>query len=231
MAAREGNWWSRAWGVVSVSAFAVHFGAAVYEAAVIAPLWCLDPPKSVTAWLAVAHRPDSSALFHPLAAVIVMSTAMSWISGLTTRGWRRWWLTLAALAAAAFAATTVMLVMPYERQLFGAVALGDSDGARIIALTGDWIRAAACRLAALLIGFWAAYRAQVAGMVADLPALQRAADFELGAVESARRAPRRGPEFSLGDDGQPEVSLGDEAANPRERWRGSLPARRRTAKK
>jgi len=231
MAVREGNWWSRAWGVVSVAAFAVHFGAAVYEAAVIAPLWCLDPPKSVSAWLTLAHRPDSSALFHPLGAVIVVATAMSWISGLTTRGWRRWWLTLAFAAAAAFAATTVVLVMPCERQLFGAVALGDADGARIVALTGDWIRAAAFRLAALLVGFWAAYRAQVAGMVADLPTAQRAADFELGPVERGRGATSRGHEFSLGDDGRPEVALGDEASNPRERWRGSLPARRRTAKK
>ena len=62
MAAREGSWWSRGWGVVALVAFAVYLGAAIYEAAVVAPLWSLSPPASVSAWAALKIRPDSSAL-------------------------------------------------------------------------------------------------------------------------------------------------------------------------
>ncbi|MFN2426580.1 MAG: hypothetical protein ABR587_09070 [Candidatus Binatia bacterium] len=229
MAAREGSWWSRGWGTIALVAFAVHLGAAVYEAAIIAPLWSLSPPQSVSAWAALQERPDSSGLFQPLVAVIVIATLMAWIFGLAERGWRRWWLTLALGCAAALAAVVVMHVMPCERALFGAAALGDPGSAMLIALTGEWIRAAGFRLAALLVGAWAAYRAQLAGMLGQAPAaaLRRAA----GASADGASASRRTRDFAFGDEAEAEMSLGDETANPRQRWQDSLPSRRRTAKK
>ena len=228
MAVREGSWWSRAWGVVAVMAFAVHLGAAVYEAVVIAPTWSLDPPKSVIAWVALAARPDSSTLFHPLTAVIVVASVMAWLSGIATRGWRRWWLTLMLIAAGALAAITVVVMLPCERELLRAAALGDDDSARIIAQTGDWMRAAASRLGALLVGAWAGYRAQLAGMLAEQPSGAMGEEFS-GDLPAAPAG--RSREFLFGDEEQPEIVLGDEALNPRERWRRSLRGRRRTAKK
>jgi len=222
MAEREGSWWSRGWGVIVLVAFAVYLGAAVYEAAVIAPMWSLTPPASVKAWAALDARPDSSALFQPLVAIIVVATSMAWISGISERGWRRWWLTLALACAGALAAIVVVMLMPCERSLFGAAALGDRDAADVVALTGEWIRAAAMRLAALLVGAWAAYRAQLAGMLGATSA---------SALREAPSTGRRARDFAFGDEVDDEVTLGDDAGNPRERWMTSLPRRRRTAKK
>jgi len=229
MATREGNWWSRAWGAVALAAFAAYFGAAIYEAAVVAPLWSLDPPKSVEAWKAVTVRPDSSSLFEPLAVVVVVATMMAWISGLATRGWRRWWLTLAMVAAAAVAAVTLVLVLPAERELFGPGA-DEGNAATVVAWTGEWIRAAAMRLAALLVGMWSLGRAQLAGGSAYARRAAGSEAFTIGTDGPPVRV-RRTREFSFGDDDRPEITLGDEAENPRERWRRSLPGNRRTAKK
>jgi len=229
MAAIEGGWWSRAWGAVALLAFAVHLGAAVYEAAIIAPLWSLTPPQSVVAWVAVKLRPDSSVLFQPLLAVIFVATTMSWLSGVTQRGWRRWWLTLSLVCAGALTFVVVVLLTPCERSLLHAAALGDGDPAAVVALTGDWIRAASFRLAALLVGAWSMYRAQLAGAAVFLPA-----GLLRGARSGSPVGPssgRRGREFAFGDEPEAELSLGDETANPRERWMATLPRRRRTAKK
>jgi hypothetical protein len=221
MVEREGSLWSRAWGALALLAFAVHLGACVYEAAVIAPLWSLAPPVSVAAWAQLEIRPDSSQLFQTLVAIIAISTGIAWISGVSERGWRRWWLTLALACAGSLVVVVVMFVTPVERALFGAAAIGGRDGAGVVALTGEWVRAAAFRMGVLLIGTWAAYRAQAAGGV-------RASDFE---ADEAPAGGRRVRDFSFGDEPDEEMSLGDDAANPRERWRSTLPARRRTAKK
>jgi hypothetical protein len=229
MAQREGSWWSRGWGTVALLGFAIYLGAAVYEAAVIAPLWSAAPPASVSAWAALPIRPDSSALFQPLVAIIVVATSMAWMSGLTERGWRRWWLTVALACAAALAADVVLLLTPCERSLFGAAALADHDNAVLIALTGDWIRASAFRFAALIVGAWSTYRAQLAGM---LGASTSTVLNEAASAASATPArSRRTREFAFGDELEEEVTLGEEAVNPRERWRTSLPRRHRTAKK
>ncbi len=219
--AREGSLWSRTWGGIAVLAFAVHLGAAVYEAVVIAPLWSLAPPSSVSAWMAASPRPDSSLLFHPLVAVIAVATAMAWTSGLLERGRRRWWLTLALACASAVAFVTVTQIVPVEDALFGAARADGADAASLVALTGDWVRASALRLAALLVGAWAASRAQ------GSPAFPGVRATPVPAASERRRT----REFSFGDEAEEEVTLGDSPASPRERWRSSLPARRRTAKK
>lgn len=225
VAVREGNWWSRAWGAVAVLGYALLLGAAAYEAALIAPLWSLAPPDSVREWVALSSRPDSSALFQPLVAVTVVASAMAWMSGLLERGWRRWWLTLSLCGAGGLAAVTVLHILPCERDLFSAASLGERDPAFVISLTNEWIRAASLRMAALVVGGWAAYRAQLAGMLGDIPAARRAAS----AAASSRARPAR--DFAFGDDDAPDVTLGEEASPARDRWRGSLQGRRRTAKK
>lgn len=234
MATREGSWWSRAWGTVAVAAFALHLGGAVYEAAVLAPVWSIDPPKSVIEWVANDLRPDSSILFHPLAVIIALSTSMAWLSGITARGWRRWWLTLALASAGALGAITVQLMLPVERELFAGATRARADAtdaahaAEIIAWTNEWVRVAAFRLAALLVGAWASYRAQLAGMLGErAPALSQASDDD-GPVVPARR---RAGEFSFGDEPDSELTLGDDVENPRQRWRRSLADHRRRAKK
>jgi hypothetical protein len=229
VASREGNWWSRSWGAVALAAFAVHLGAAVYEAVVIAPLWSVDPPKTVTAWNALALKPDSSTLFEPLVAVLVVATSMAWMSGIGTRGWRRWWLTLSLLAAGGVAATTLLFVMPAERELFGAGALA-GNAATIIAWTGDWMRAALMRMGALLVGMWSLYRAQLSGTSSSAERVAGEESLAQTPPGGASRL-RRAREFSFGDEPDSEISLGDEAENPRQRWRRSLPGHRRTAKK
>jgi len=233
----RGSWWSRACGFVAVTSFAVHLGAAVYEAAVVAPLWSLAPPDSVAAWAALRPHPDSATLFQPLVAVIAVAAAMAWLSGLTARGWRLAWLTLELISAGALAAITVLLVIPAERELFGAAALDDSNAAATVAWTGEWMRAAAFRFAALLVGSWSAYRAQLAGMIGDRRARAFANDeadedeFVIGTGREAGRGGRRAREFSFGDEPEEETSLAGEAASARKRWLSSLPGRRRTAKK
>jgi hypothetical protein len=221
MVEREGSLWSRAWGALAMLAFAVHLGACVYEAAVIAPLWSLTPPASVAAWATLELRPDPSQLFQTLLALIAISTGLAWISAISERGWRRWWLTLALICAGSLVVVVVMFITPVERALFGTAAIGGRDSAGVVALTGDWVRAAAIRMAVLLVGAWAAYRAQSAGGV-------RASVFE---ADEAPAGGRRARDFSFGDEPDEEMRLGDDAANPRERWRSTLPARRRTAKK
>jgi hypothetical protein len=233
MASREGTWWSRAWGTIAVAAFAVHVGAAVYEAAVLAPLWSIDPPKSIGAWNALAMRPDSSSLFDPLVAIIALATAMSWLSGILTRGWRRWWLTLTLACAGTLVVVTMQMIMPVERELFGAGALR-ADDATVVAWTGDWIRGAALRLAALVVGTWSAYRAQLAGMMAERIVVAAGAGdvFVDEDLRGGRR--RRARDFSFGDEPDTDLTIGDETVHPlqpRQRWRQSLPDRRRTAKK
>ena len=221
MVEREGSLWSRAWGALAVLAFAVHLGACVYEAAVIAPLWSLTPPASVAAWATLELRPDPSQLFQTLLAIIAISTGLAWISGISERGWRRWWLTLALVCAGSLVVIVVMFITPVERALFGAAAIGGRDSASVVALTGDWVRAAAIRMAVLLVGAWAAYRAQSASGV-------RASVFE---ADEAPAGGRRVRDFSFGDEPDEEMRLGDDPANPRERWMSTLPAGRRTAKK
>lgn len=218
--AREGSLWSRTWGGIAVLAFAVHLGAAVYEAVVVAPLWSLSPPSSVSAWIATSPRPDSSLLFHPLVAVIAVATAMAWMSGLLERGGRRWWLTLSLACAGGLAFVTVSGIVPVENALFTAGG-PKVDEAPLVALTGEWIRASAMRLAALVVGAWAAYRAQLSPAVSMVRA-------SAAASASDRRRTR---DFAFGDEGEDEITLGEEAPGPRERWRSSLPTRRRTAKK
>jgi hypothetical protein len=224
MAEREGSLWSRAWGALAVLAFAVHLGAAVFEAAVVAPLWSLSPPASVIAWARLELRPDASQLFQTLVALIAIAAAMAWISGISVRGWRRWWLTLAFACSCTLVAIVVMLVTPVERALFGAASQTAHDSAELVSLTGEWVRAASLRMAALVVGAWAAYRAQVAGLVGA----RHAAVFE---DDEAPEAGRRVRDFAFGDEPDEEMSLGDDARNSRERWRSSLPASRRTAKK
>lgn len=212
--------------------FAMHLGAALYEAMVVAPMWSASPPKSITSWAMLANRPNSAALFHPLAGVIVVAMLLAWVSGVTVRGWRRWWLTLALAASAALVAVTFLMVLPCERLLFGSVALGDGDAPTLIALTGEWIRAAALRFAVLLVGAWATWRAQLAisAATANASASRGAALPEYSLGRAAAKT-RHGREFSLGEPRERDIVLGEEAANPRDRWRGTLPRGRRTAKK
>lgn len=226
MAAREGGWWSRAWGGLSLLAFAVHLGATVYEDAVVAPMWMADPPKSIAAWNALSIRPDGTSFFQSLVAIAVVSTAMAWMSGLSSRGSRRWWLSLALACSVGLAAVTMLQVMPAQRWLFGAGALQGNDAA-IVAWSGDWLRASAIRAAVLLVGAWAAFRAHASvGPLRGFVAAELQDEPSLGGAR-----PRRTREFVFGDEQGPEITFGDEAANPRQRWRGSLPRSRRTAKK
>jgi len=226
MSMREGSWWSRSWGTLALAAFALHLGATAYEDAILAPLWLGDPPSSVTAWRDLALRPDSSNLFQALTVIILVTTAMSWMSGLSARGWRRWWLTLSLACAVALAAVTYLFVVPSERWLFGDGAKNAND-AVVVAWTGEWLRAAVMRAAALVAGAWSLYRAQLS-VVAYAVAVE--ADFELGISPPAAR-PRRVREFVFGDEQGPEITIPEDTINPRQRWRGSLPGPRRTAKK
>ncbi|HXC52349.1 MAG TPA: hypothetical protein VN634_15820 [Candidatus Limnocylindrales bacterium] len=231
MTKREGSWWSRMWSAIALGAFAVHLGATVYEDAVVAPLWLADPPSSVAAWNALAIRPDAQAMFQALVAIVVVATTMSWLSGISVRGWRRWWLTLSLASAVALAVVHVLLIAPSERWLFGASHEAARAGdAAVVAWCGDWLRASAMRLAALVVGAWSSYRAQ-----ATIPTVATELSFAADDFPDASAAPaargRRVRDFVFGDEPGPEIRFGDEPENPRQRWRASLPGHRRTAKK
>ncbi len=230
---REGSWWSRAWGWVALVAFALHLGAALYEATVIAPLWTASPPASVSAWAASPLRVDSSGLFHPLVSLIFTATTITWISALTTRGRRRWWLTLAEGCALGLAWVVVVDLIPLERELFSvaadperAAAAGD---AALVASTGDWVRAAALRLAALALGVFAAHRAHLAGFSVGVATAASDDEFEFPAARGGRggRSPtgRSGRDFSLGDDEEDEEFVVDEVASSRSRRGKAAPPR------
>ena len=251
---REGSWWSRTWGWVALVAFALHLGAALYEATVIAPLWTSSPPDSVSAWAASPLRVDSSGLFHPLVSLILTATTIAWISSVTTPGRRRWWLTFAEGCALALAWVVVVDLIPLERGLFSAAAVGDRvaavGDAALVASAGDWVRAAALRLAALALGAFATHRAHLAGLPAGGAAAELDDEFVFPAArdERGRRSPagRPGRDFSLGDDEEDEAFVVDEvvaprsrrdktapprssrgkSATPRSRWMGSIPRSR-----
>ena len=228
MAASEGNWWSRAWGTVAVLGFALGLGASLYEAVLVAPLWSWSPPQSVAAWVALAAKPDSAILFDPLVVLTLVAATMAWLSGIATRGWRRWWLTLTLAAAAAWAVVTFALMLPCERQLFGGAWLEDGNAAFVIAQIGEWIRIAAYRFAALLLGVWAAYRAQLSGMLGGFPAT-RGGEADEAVGPRTRR--RREPEFSFGDEDPRPRGAASEGPTARAKWQSTLPKRQRTAKK
>jgi hypothetical protein len=230
---RGGSWWSRTWGLVALVAFALHLGAALYEATVIAPLWTSSPPDSVTAWASSPLRVDSSGLFHPLVSLLLTATTIAWISSLTTPGRRRWWLTLAEGCALGLAWIVIVDLIPLERGLFSAAAVLEraavgADPA-VVASTGDWVRAAALRLAALTLGAFAAHRAHLAGLPAGVATAGVDDDFVFPAAraERGRRSATGRParDFSLGDDEDEEEFVVDEAAAPRSRRDKTSPPR------
>lgn len=212
---------------------ALYLGAAVYDAAVVAPLWVLAPPDSVRTWALLQTRPDSTFLFQSLTAVVVIASTMAWMLGITERGGRRWWLTLTLASVAGLAVVVVRLVMPCERMLFGAAGLDESSPAVVVALAGDWIRGSGLRLAALVVGTWAAYRAQLAGMLAQSPSsvIARASRSALKPASRSAGGTPRNSDFAFGDEADEDDDEPRETPEARRRWRSSLPRRRRTAKK
>ncbi|HYC55833.1 MAG TPA: hypothetical protein VEL28_12940 [Candidatus Binatia bacterium] len=185
--------WSRFWGAAAAVAFWVHVGAAVYEAAVVAPQWAASPPQSVRAWNQSGVRPEAAHLLTPLAALAVAATTLAWLSSLRVRSSRRWWLTLTQACALGLGWIVIVGLMPAERGLRGA---GLSDIA-IVELTGEWVRWSAARLLILLLGAYAAYRGHI---VPERPPVM---------VGSAtRRAPAR--DFVISDDDPDRITFGDD---------------------
>jgi hypothetical protein len=217
---------SRLWGWVALLGFAVHLGAAVYEAALVAPLWSNAPPESVAAWAALDRRPDSSTLFLPLVALLLAATLAAWLPALRVRGLRRWWLTASLGAAAALAWISIDTLRPLERALFGAAALGDPEAAVVVAQAGDWVRAAALRLLVLAVGSWTALAAHVAAS----RAVAAAPRWSVEASEREGR-PRRGPASSPSRSRLDDLRFDDDDVDPRELWRRSGPRGRRAAEK
>lgn len=237
MADSQPGWWSRAFGALSTLAFALLLGAAAYDAVVVAPLWLASPPASVRAWAALPTRPESSSILHPLLVALVFTSTMAWISSLLQRGSRRWWLTASTASAMAAAAITMLGVAPCERDLFGAGGLGGTGDAALVALAGDWIRAAAARGAALLVGAWCALRAHASPLPVTVtyaarsgPARAGQRPARAGSPSASRGGSRAARDFAFGDEDDDD-SFAQEGPAPRDRWRGSLGGRRRTAKK
>ena len=228
----EGTSWSRIWGSVALAAFALHLGGAVFEAVVFVPLWMSNLPASAAAFAANAARPDAARFFHPLAFGVFFATALAWFSSLSTRGRRRLWLSLAMAAALALLVIAFGWLDACERDLFGAAAVADKDGATIHALAGDWMRAAGVRMLVLLVGAAAALRAHATvaqGGDATAPSSRgtaRASSARPEPVRSRRAAPPKARDFSFGDDAEDDgIEFGDDADDPRSRWQGSLPRR------
>jgi len=205
--------WSRFWGAISAVTFWVGLGAAIFDAAVIAPLWTMAPPQSVRAWAELAVRPEAARFFVPLAAVVALATALAWLSDLGVRGTRRWWLTIAAVAAVATAWASIIEVRPIERVLVAAAA---EEDLRLIGLAGQWLQWSLLRLVALAVGSYAAYRAHLVAVLARRqrvqPALHegfvRRAEEPLHTLETRTKARRRRPEdFVWSED--------DEGSRPR----------------
>jgi len=155
--------WSRLWGAVSATAFWLGLGAALFDAAVIAPLWMAAPPASVRAWADLAVRPEPERLFVPFAAVLALTTLLAWLSGLRVRGSRRWWLTLATLAAFCVVWACAVELGPIERSLASAPARDDLD---LLGLAEQWLHWSLFRLGALTAGSYAAHRGHLAQFLA-----------------------------------------------------------------
>ncbi|MBI5505257.1 MAG: hypothetical protein HY899_10680 [Deltaproteobacteria bacterium] len=160
--AKVSSLWSRLWGAVCAGAFWIGLGAVVLDVAVIAPLWMASPPASVRAWAEVALRPEPERLLMPFAVVLALATALAWLSSLSAGGSRRWWLTLAVLAACAVGWTSAIELGPVERALGAAAA---RDDLALVGLAERWLHWSLLRLGALAIGSLAAHRALVADLM------------------------------------------------------------------
>lgn len=155
--------WSRFWGAIGAAAFWLALGAAALDAAVIAPLWTVSPPASVRAWADLALRPEPERFFLPLAAVLALAMLLAWLADLGVRGARRWWLTLALLAAFAAAWASALELRPIERMLVAAAA---DDDLRLVTLAHRWLQWSLLRFGAFAAGGYAAHRAHLAGVLA-----------------------------------------------------------------
>ncbi len=155
--------WSRLWGAMSAAAFWVGLGAAVLDALVIAPLWTSSPPLSVRAWADLAVRPEPERFFVPLAAFLALGTLLAWLSDLTIAGARRWWLTLATVAAFGVLWASAAELVSIERAVTAAAA---HDDLAVVGLASDWLRWSLLRFGALAMGSYAAYRGHLAALLA-----------------------------------------------------------------
>jgi hypothetical protein len=190
---RGDSTWSRFWGGAAALGFWLYLGAALYDAAVVAPQWAGSPPQSVRTWNQSGVRPEPAPFLTPLAIGIVGATTLAWASSLTVRSRRRLWLTIAQVAALGLGWIVILELMPLERSLRGA---GFSD-AEVVSLTNEWVRWGAARLAVLAVGAYAAYRGHILRV--------RAAAAPAAAVR--RAAPR---DFVLYDEDRDRITLGDD---------------------
>ncbi|HYC00139.1 MAG TPA: hypothetical protein VEC57_13475 [Candidatus Limnocylindrales bacterium] len=187
--------WSRFWGAAAACAFWLSLGAALYEAAVLAPQW-VSSAADLRAWNQSGVRPEPARLMTPLAALAVGATLLAWLSSLGIRSSRRWWLTLALACASGLAWAVVMGLIPAERGLRGA-SLTD---AQIAELTNEWVRWSAARLLVLLLGAYAAYRGHVARIFGAAVTITEARDMRRGASR----------DFVLSDEDPDAITLGDD---------------------
>ncbi len=166
--------WSRFWGGLSAAAFWIGLGAALFDAAVIAPLWTASPPASVRAWAEVALRPEPERVLTAFAVVLALATALAWLSSLSAGGSRRWWLTLAALAAFGAVWSSAIELGPVERALGSAAA---RDDLALVGLAERWLHWSVLRLVALAVGSYAAHRGLLAGLLERRLAGQGGRDY------------------------------------------------------
>lgn len=146
---------------VSVSAWAIGFGAKLFELVVLIPAWAANPPTSLSLLPYGPRWPnDPGDFFQPLSALLVIGTVGALVSGWhTLRSYKRWlWASLISLVVIWLATPTLFWPMIYD--LYGA-----STGSRplteaaVRTLAARWIVYDWVREAVIAVGFVCAVRA------------------------------------------------------------------------
>lgn len=142
---------------ISVIAWALWFGALMYEMNVVTPLWSGNLPQSAVEW---NSRPNFMLIptpyYVPVALTTILSSLLAAILGWKTEN--RILLALSFICAIGTLAFTLTYFFPRNEVLFLNKNTGLS-GEEITAIAKSWINANYIRVAIMAIGFFAALKA------------------------------------------------------------------------
>ena len=142
----------------------IEVGAGLYETRVIVPRWSASPPESVWEWAdlratnaQVAINPGTRFWIY-IAPAVGLSALLAFAFSFATGGAHRKWRLIGTILALVVVAATFIYFVPNIMLLLGPNS-HNIDGARVKALTNQWVTWNYLRAATGMVGWLAALRA------------------------------------------------------------------------